>query len=76
MNKSAAEFAADVDEFESVGLDKEYGRVNTMVPLVKQSPVKFECVLHAIFKIPGNLEEGMGNASVVIGRVVAVHVEE
>ncbi|KAG8162269.1 hypothetical protein KVR01_008034 [Diaporthe batatas] len=44
------------------------------LPMVKASPVKFECVYHTTLKLPGN--PPMGSADVVIGRVIAVHIAD
>ena len=42
-------------------------------PRVKGSPVHFECRLHEIVKLPGR--ERFADHHVVIGRVVAVHID-
>lgn len=44
------------------------------VPMVKASPVKFECVYHTTLRLPGN--PPVGTADVVIGRVVGVHIAD
>jgi flavin reductase (DIM6/NTAB) family NADH-FMN oxidoreductase RutF len=45
-----------------------------MVPMVKQSPIKFECEYYSTLRLPGN--PPMGTADVVIGKVVGVHIDE
>jgi flavin reductase (DIM6/NTAB) family NADH-FMN oxidoreductase RutF len=45
-----------------------------MVPMVKQSPIKFECEYYTTLRLPGN--PPMGTADVVIGKVVGVHIDE
>jgi flavin reductase (DIM6/NTAB) family NADH-FMN oxidoreductase RutF len=73
VNASAEAFTADVDEFEKIGLEKEQaGLVN--VPMVKASPIKFECKYYSTLRLPGN--PPMGTVDVVIGRVVGVHISE
>lgn len=44
------------------------------VPMVQESPVKFECEYHSTVRLPGN--PPMGTVDVVIGRVLAVHIKE
>lgn len=44
------------------------------MPMVKASPVKFECVHHSTLRIPG--DGPVGSVDVVIGRVVGVHIAE
>jgi flavin reductase (DIM6/NTAB) family NADH-FMN oxidoreductase RutF len=44
------------------------------IPMVKESPIKFECEYHSTLRLPGN--PPMGSADVVIGRVVGVHIDE
>ncbi|KKY36001.1 putative flavin reductase-like fmn-binding protein [Diaporthe ampelina] len=44
------------------------------LPMVKASPVKFECVYHTTLRLPG--KPPMGSVDVVIGRVVAVHIAD
>ncbi|KAJ5086255.1 hypothetical protein NUU61_007562 [Penicillium alfredii] len=40
----------------------------------KPSPVKFECEYHSTVRLPGN--PPMGTVDVVIGRVIAVHIQD
>jgi flavin reductase (DIM6/NTAB) family NADH-FMN oxidoreductase RutF len=73
VNASAEAVPADVDEFEKVGLEKEQaGLVN--VPMVKKSPIKFECKYYSTLRLPGN--PPLGSVDVVIGRVIGVHISE
>jgi flavin reductase (DIM6/NTAB) family NADH-FMN oxidoreductase RutF len=50
------------------------GNKGKMVPMVKQSPIKFECEYYTTLRLPGN--PPMGTADVVIGKVVGVHIDE
>lgn len=44
------------------------------VPMVKRSPINFECVYYSTLRLPGN--KPMGSVDVVIGRVVGIHIDE
>ncbi|KAF6806428.1 hypothetical protein CSOJ01_08848 [Colletotrichum sojae] len=76
VNISAEQVEYGVDEFERAGLTKEYSRSlpGEPVPMVKDSPVKFECVYYSTTRLPGNLP--VGSVDVVIARVVAVHIRD
>jgi len=75
VNVTAEFVPPEVDEFERAGLEKVWSQVLPVkTPLVQRSPVRFECVYHSTIKLPGN--PPMGTVSIVIGRVVAVHVED
>jgi len=69
MNKSAASFAADEDEFEAVGLTKAAG-VAIAAPHVAEAPAALECKLYKIVDLPGAAN------SMVIGEVVGVHMQD
>ncbi|KAF1990510.1 hypothetical protein K402DRAFT_325211 [Aulographum hederae CBS 113979] len=73
VNVSAEQVPYGVDEFERAGLTKEWA-VSSEVPMVAESPVKFECVYHTTLRLPGN--PPMGTVDVVIGRVVGVHIKD
>ncbi|KAF2141109.1 uncharacterized protein K452DRAFT_309541 [Aplosporella prunicola CBS 121167] len=87
VNATAEGLAYGEDEFARAGLEAEDAcvvaaaveceggeRASRALPMVKRSPVKFECVFHSMLQLPGN--PPMGSADVVIGRVVGVHVAE
>ncbi|KAF7553476.1 hypothetical protein G7Z17_g3601 [Cylindrodendrum hubeiense] len=76
VNISAEQVEYGVDEFERAGLEKEFSRAlsGQSVPMVKASPVKFECVYHSTLRLPAN--PPMGTVDIVIGRVVAVHISD
>ncbi|KAK3329136.1 hypothetical protein B0H66DRAFT_467076 [Apodospora peruviana] len=76
VNITAEQVPHGVDEFERAGLEKEFSQVTerVRVPMVKASPVKFECVYHTTLRVPGTPPLGM--ADVVIGRVVGVHIAD
>ena len=73
VNATAEWFDRDVDEFDRAGLEKEPAKV-VNVPMVKESPIKFECKYYMTLHLPGN--PPMGSADVVIGKVVAIHIDE
>ena len=72
MNDCATEFTADVDEFEASGLTK-VDSVAVKPARVKESKVHLECVLDQVLHF-GAEEAGAG--SLVIGKVVHVHVAD
>ena len=74
VNASAQWLDHGVDEFEKAGLEKQMSRVIEGVPMVKRSPVKFECEYYITLRLPGN--PPMGTADVIIGKVVGVHIAE
>jgi flavin reductase (DIM6/NTAB) family NADH-FMN oxidoreductase RutF len=74
VNKSAQSVPYEVDEFEIAGLEKTYGKVYVDLPLVKESPVRFECEYFTTWKIPGN--PPVGSVDIVVGRVVGIHVDD
>jgi flavin reductase (DIM6/NTAB) family NADH-FMN oxidoreductase RutF len=71
MNRTAAEFPADVSEFDIAGLTPV---PSTLVkpPRVAESPVNMECRLQQIISIgQGNHQHGL-----VIGQIVHMHVRD
>jgi len=73
VNITAEQFPHGVDEFERAKLTKEKATLMN-VPMVKESPVKFECEYHSTIRMPGN--PPVGAIDLVIGRVVAVHIDD
>ncbi len=72
MNKTAAEYPPDVDEFEVAGFTPvESLRVSP--PRIKESPIQFECVVHDIVHIG---EPAAGGGALVIGEIVLFHVAD
>ncbi|MBT2691586.1 flavin reductase family protein [Bacillus sp. ISL-55] len=72
MNDCATEFTSDVDEFEASGLNK-VDSVAVKPSRVKESKVHLECVLDQVLHFGG---EEAGAGSLVIGKVVHVHVAD
>ncbi|KAJ5298059.1 hypothetical protein PENANT_c039G03995 [Penicillium antarcticum] len=73
VNISAEQVPYGVDEFERAKVTKEQATLMD-VPMVQESPVKFECEYHSTVRLPGN--PPMGTVDVVIGRVIAVHIKD
>lgn len=71
MNLTSAELPADVDEFSFAGL-KALPSTVVQPPRVAASPIHYECQLAHIVEVG----QAPGSASVVIGRVVHLHVAE
>jgi flavin reductase (DIM6/NTAB) family NADH-FMN oxidoreductase RutF len=72
MNDCATEFPSEVDEFDASGLTK-VDSVAVKPSRVKESKVHLECMLDQILHFGGD-EAGAG--SLVIGKVVHVHVAD
>jgi flavin reductase (DIM6/NTAB) family NADH-FMN oxidoreductase RutF len=73
MNQTAFIVDRGIDEMAAAGLDSLPSRL-VRPPRVKGSPVHFECRLHQIVTLPGR--EPSSEHHVVIGRVVAVHIDD
>jgi flavin reductase (DIM6/NTAB) family NADH-FMN oxidoreductase RutF len=67
VNKTATDFPEGVSEFDAVGVERE-ASARVKAPRVARSPVALECDLHSTL--------GLGNATVVFGRVVHLAVDE
>ncbi|KAJ0366687.1 hypothetical protein COL26b_011564 [Colletotrichum chrysophilum] len=75
VNITAEAVPPDEDEFARAGLAKTFSRgLRVPVPMVKESPVRFECEYVQTVRLPG--KGPMGTVDVVFGRVVGVHVDE
>jgi len=72
MNRTASDFAPEVNEFEEAGFT-EAPAVKVQAPLVKESPVKMECVLYKSIEI-GGMQPGAG--FLIIGEIVLFHVDD
>jgi flavin reductase (DIM6/NTAB) family NADH-FMN oxidoreductase RutF len=71
MNRTAAEFPPDVDEFKEAGLTAVPGDL-VRAPRVAESPVSMECKLFQILELPPSPEAG----HLIIGQVVLVHASD
>ncbi len=71
MNRTAAEFPADVSEFDVAGLTPAASDI-VRAPRVAESPVNMECRLQQVV----NLGEGDHQHGLVIGEVVLLHIRD
>ncbi len=71
MNLTSAELDAEIDEFEMAGLTKAPS-VRVTPPRIAESPVHFECQVTQVVDV----SEEPGGASVVIGRILYLHVDD
>ena len=73
VNKSAMSLPPEVDEFEIAGVTKA-DCVAAPGPMVKESPVHFECRYLSTTRFSGN--SPVGTVDVVFGEVVRIHIDE
>lgn len=73
MNQTAMIVDRGVDELQATGLEGVPARL-VKPPLIKGSPVHFECKLHQIIDLPGRTPTAFHH--VVIGHVIAVHIDD
>ncbi len=71
MNKTAAEFPAEANEFEIAGLT-EAPSCRVKAPRVAESPVNMECRLNRVI----NIGEGDHQHGLVIGEIVMMHIRD
>ncbi len=71
MNRTAAEFPADVSEFDVAGLTPAASDI-VRAPRVAESPVNMECRLQQVV----DLGEGDHQHGLVIGEVVLLHIRD
>lgn len=82
VNITAEQTEYGVDEFERAGLAKIDSTLNEVdvdgekkrIPMVRDSPVRFECEYYTTLRLPG--APPVGSVDVVIGRVVGIHIDE
>lgn len=70
MNSTAAEFPADVDEFEIAGLTAKPSEI-VRAPLVAESPVNMECRLNQVVNVGSD-----NNHGIVIGEILLMHIRD
>jgi len=73
VNRSAAEVAPEVDEFDLAGVTKTPS-TKIRPARVAESPVHFECLYYQTIRLPG--KGPMGSVDIVIGRVVQIHIKD
>jgi len=75
MNITSEQVPSSVDEFVKAGLTKMPSTVlKHIVPMVSESPIKFECSYFSTLRLPGN--PPMGTVDVIIGKVVGIHIDD
>lgn len=73
VNATSEEFPPGTDEFAAAGLEKKKAILSD-VPMVRASPVQFECRYHTTLRLPGNAP--LGTVDIVVGRVEAIHIAD
>ncbi|KAL9094420.1 MAG: hypothetical protein Q9165_003270 [Trypethelium subeluteriae] len=73
VNASSEQYPPGTDEFAAAGLEKKKATLSD-TPMVKASPVQFECRYYTTLRLPGNAP--MGSVDIVIGRVEAIHIAD
>ncbi|KAK5940521.1 hypothetical protein PMZ80_006937 [Knufia obscura] len=83
VNVTSEQVPYGVDEFERAKLERTYSQLLSPkcpvpnfrgVPMVKDSPVRFECEYHSTIRLPGN--PPMGTVDIVIGKVIGVYIAD
>ncbi|KAI9049804.1 hypothetical protein LZ554_005955 [Drepanopeziza brunnea f. sp. 'monogermtubi'] len=75
MNATSEQVAYGEDEFAHAGITKTASTVLPhAVPMVAESPIRFECAYHSTIRLPGN--PPMGTVDIIIGRVVGIHIAD
>lgn len=75
MNITSEQTPFGEDEFQKAGLEKSMSTsLDHEVPMVKESPIRFECTYHSTVRLPGN--PPMGTVDIIIGQVAAIHIAD
>lgn len=73
VNTSAMALPAGESEWDHLGVTKEYAD-NHRIPMVQESPVKFECRYHSTHRVPG--ASAVGSIDVVFATVETIHIDD
>ena len=73
VNVSAMALPPHESEFDRLSVTKEYAD-NAAVPMVKESPVKFECRYLSTHRLKGN--SPVGSIDIVFARVEKIHIDD
>lgn len=73
VNRSAMALGPEESEFDHLGLTRSYAD-NYPIPMVQESPVKFECKYHSTHRIPGATPAG--TVDVIFATVETIHVDD
>lgn len=71
VNQASGDYPRDVSEFRETGLTP-IPATKVRAPLVKESPINFECTLHDIIR----LGSGPYAGNIVLGNVIAMHIDD
>ena len=63
----------DDSEWDRLDVTKEYAD-NLRIPMVKESPVKFECRYLSTHRLPGNSD--VGSVDIVFAQVETIHIDD
>jgi flavin reductase (DIM6/NTAB) family NADH-FMN oxidoreductase RutF len=75
MNFTSEQLPSSVDEFLKAGITKVPSTtLKHTVPMVSESPIKFECTYFSPLRLPGN--PPMGSVDVIIGKAVGIHIDD
>lgn len=75
MNITSEQLPLGTDEFVKAGITKTPSTtLKHTVPMVAESPIKFECTYYSTLRLPGN--PPMGSVDIIIGKVVAIHIDD
>ena len=72
MNETATNYPHGINEFEKAGLTAAPAE-RVRAPRLKESPIHFECERYEIIHVGA---DGVGGGSLVIGKIVLIHVDE
>lgn len=73
VNTSAMTLGNSESEFDSLDVTKIYAD-NHPIPMVDESPIKFECRYHSTHRIPGN--SPVGTIDIVFASVETIHIDD
>lgn len=75
MNVTAEQVEYGVDEFKKASLEKIESRaLDHSIPMVKESPIRFECTYHGTIRLPAN--PPMGTVDIIIGKAVGIFISD
>lgn len=73
VNKTAMALAPSESEWDHLDVTKEYSD-NGNIPMVKESPIKFECRYLSTHRLPGN--SNVGTIDIVFAKVEVIHIDD
>jgi len=73
VNLSAMALPPNESEFDRLNVTREYAE-NAPIPMVKESPVKFECRYLSTHRLKGN--SAVGSVDIVFATVETIHIDD